>query len=384
MTRKLTNEEIVERMYNLVGDEYSKLDDVYINANTKFPIKHNKCGHEYEIAWGIFQSGCRCPNCSGRMKLTNKDIVQKIYEFVGDEYIKLDDVYVNAKTKFNIRHELCNHEYATTWDSFQRGSRCPKCAGNESYTDQEVNDLILRMSKGEYVKKEKYTQIHEKILFKHEVCGYEYKTSWNNFKRGSRCPKCSTNFKLSNKDIIDKLFIIGGGEYTKMDNIYKNAKTKFLIRHNLCGYEYNVTWSNFQTGYRCPKCSQSRGEKAIGSYLASQSVSFFIQVKIDDCRYKKRLPFDFGIINNDKNIVALIEYDGVQHFKPTRFSYSITQGQAEENLKILQLRDQIKNQYCKDNNIPLLRIRYDEDIEDKLTKFLKEQNLIHEPLLKTV
>lgn len=241
--KKLTNDDIVQKIHELVGDEYCKLDNIYTNTNTKFPIRHNTCGHEYKIAWNTFQSGSRCPKCSGLMKLTNEEIVQKMYELLGDEYTKLDDNYINATTKFPIRHELCGHEY-------------------------EVN------------------------------------------------------------------------------------------------------WNNFKSGKRCPKCNQSKGERFISDYLTNKNISFTAQVRFNDCKHKLPLPFDFGIIDKNKKIIALIEYDGQQHFKPSRFKTSTTQEQAEENLKQTQLRDQIKNQYCKENNIPLLRIKYNEDIQEKLDNFL--------------
>ncbi len=52
----------------------------------------------------------------------------------------------------------------------------------------------------------------------------------------------------------------------------------------------------------------------------------------------------------------------------------MTEEQMEENLKSNQLRDQIKNEFCKNNGINLLRIRYDEDIEQKLTEYFKILN----------
>ena len=55
--------------------------------------------------------------------------------------------------------------------------------------------------------------------------------------------------------------------------------------------------------------------------------------------------FDFLIENT-----YLIEYDGEQHY--FGWSYDI------EDLKIQQQRDEYKNQWCKDNNIPLIRIPY--------------------------
>ena len=35
------------------------------------------------------------------------------------------------------------------------------------------------------------------------------------------------------------------------------------------------------------------------------------------------------------------------------------------------MRDKIKNDYCKSHNINLLRIRYDENVEEKLKNYFK-------------
>jgi len=48
----------------------------------------------------------------------------------------------------------------------------------------------------------------------------------------------------------------------------------------------------------------------------------------------------------------LIEYDGIQHFKPIKYFG------GEEKFKFQQKTDFIKNEYCKNNNIKLLRIPY--------------------------
>ena len=68
---------------------------------------------------------------------------------------------------------------------------------------------------------------------------------------------------------------------------------------------------------------------------------------------------------DDFNI--LIEYDGEGHYKPIRRGH-MTEEEAEENLKQIQFRDNIKNEYCKQNNIPLIRIPYWE--KDNLEEFL--------------
>lgn len=253
----------------------------------------------------------------GRRKLTNEDIVERMYDLVGEEYSKLDNIYLGANTKFSIKHNTCGYEYEIAWSVFQRGNRCPKCSLKQ-----------------------------------------------RTFKK-----------TFSNEDIVQKIYELVGDEYTKLDDVYVSSSTKFPIKHNICGHEYEIAWNRFQSGRRCPKCNESKGEKCIADYLTNKNISFTTQVKFNDCRHKNPLPFDFGIVDDKNMIIALIEFDGIQHFEPSRFSNNVNQEQAEEDLKQTQLRDQIKNQYCKENNIPLLRIKYNEDIQERLDNFLVSLSL---------
>lgn len=63
---------------------------------------------------------------------------------------------------------------------------------------------------------------------------------------------------------------------------------------------------------------------------------------------KKVLPFDFYLPTHN----LCIEYDGLQHFEAVEF------WGGSENLKYIQKHDQIKNNFCKINNIKLIRIKY--------------------------
>lgn len=66
-----------------------------------------------------------------------------------------------------------------------------------------------------------------------------------------------------------------------------------------------------------------------------------------------------------------IEYDGEQHFKPVRFYGS--EEDAELVFKRTQEHDEIKNRYCEENNINLLRIPYWEtkNIETIINNYLQ-------------
>lgn len=95
-------------------------------------------------------------------------------------------------------------------------------------------------------------------------------------------------------------------------------------------------------------CLNSKGEEKIAKILSDNNISYESQKTFDDCRNPKTnacFRFDFFINNS-----YLIEYDGLQHFKDCRFGHS--------DLYERQEHDRLKDEYCKEHNIPLIRIPY--------------------------
>jgi uncharacterized Zn-finger protein len=87
-------------------------------------------------------------------------------------------------------------------------------------------------------------------------------------------------------------------------------------------------------------------EQLCANALEDIEIDYITQYKFNDCRHKLPLPFDFYIPDAGEH-GACIEYDGIFHYKDIHGS-----------LEVSQKRDAIKTKYCKDNNIPLLRIPY--------------------------
>ena len=88
--------------------------------------------------------------------------------------------------------------------------------------------------------------------------------------------------------------------------------------------------------------------------MASNQVTTKLLFTADASKAKSTLKdlqkdFDVYVIKGNRE-QYLIEYDGRQHFEGWSSS--------EENLKIQKERDNYKNQWCKENNIPLIRIPY--------------------------
>ena len=92
--------------------------------------------------------------------------------------------------------------------------------------------------------------------------------------------------------------------------------------------------------------SKSVGEERIRKYLETNNILFEQEKWFPDYRDINPVPIDFYLL--DHNI--LTEFDGEQHYKQGNFTHS--------KLSYTQLHDTIKNDYCKNNNIKLIRIPY--------------------------
>jgi len=78
------------------------------------------------------------------------------------------------------------------------------------------------------------------------------------------------------------------------------------------------------------------------------------EFKFSNCRNKLPLSFDFAVFEDleKTKLKLLIEFDGQQHFKNTGWE------KGNNKLERTQKNDGIKNEYCKFNNIKLIRISY--------------------------
>lgn len=96
---------------------------------------------------------------------------------------------------------------------------------------------------------------------------------------------------------------------------------------------------------------KSFGEQKIKELLKNNNLNFETEKSFNSCKFsdtQKLARFDFYVENK-----YLIEYDGIQHFKMGTGIYD-----NFEKFEITQKHDIFKNNWCKENNIPLIRIPY--------------------------
>lgn len=349
--RRKTHEEFVKDVYNKYSDEYNVLGQ-YKNSQIKIKMKHNKCGFEYDVKPNDVLNGVRCPDCYRKKKKTTSQYKKEVYELVKGEFEILGE-YVNSKSKIKTRHSKCGYIFRTTPNCFLRNGRpikCPKCNRRERYTTEIFKERIYEKYGDEYTLIGEYNSA--KVTIRHNICSKEHKVSSSSFLGGRGCFDCYGNKAKTTDQFKQRVFELVEEEYEVLGE-YKNNRIKIKMKHNTCSHEYSVTPDAFIGGNRCPNCRESKGERIIKRWLDANLIKYEIQKKFKNCRYKKVLPFDFAIFQDDM-LLMLLEYDGRQHFEPAMI-YG-----GEEEFKATTMRDSIKNSYCIANSIPLLRISYSE------------------------
>ena len=155
------------------------------------------------------------------------------------------------------------------------------------------------------------------------------------------------------EDLTGKRF----GKLTVLKKSDKSNRRLYWVCQCDCGNTTIVKGDVLRQGLqKSCGCINSKTEIIIANLLRQNDILFIPQYSFDNLvgEYGTKLRFDFGIIKN--NVLSyLIEYDGEQHFES---KISTTGWNTKENFEKTKKRDKIKNEYCKQNNIPLIRIPY--------------------------
>ena len=178
---------------------------IWKSGTTMIYIKCKKHG-SYKTKCSTFHSGHRCSQCSNERKgdyckLTYEEVKKYIESF---GYKLLSDEYINAYGHLLIQCPK-GHIYKSTFANFKgskniKGHRCPYCSGCMKYSYEFVKEYFENF--GYKLLSVEYMNCKEKLTIQCPV-GHTYKTSFDNFKTGCRCPVC--NVSKGEQRIIDWL-----------------------------------------------------------------------------------------------------------------------------------------------------------------------------------
>lgn len=260
----------------------------------------------------------------------------------GDLYLYDKVVYVNNKTNILIGCQIDDHGYFPQQPiHHQSGSGCPKC-GNKTKglsKHKRVYSNKIKLNKENF--KEISNDIHNNI-YDYSRSVYVYSTTlitigcsihgwfdqtpYNHTIKKSGCKKCAN----------DKMSSVRKKDIMELENQLEDIH----------GKKYKFQLSN----YKDNKCvdKKSKGEIKIVNYLSKNNILYETQKTFKGLKNIRSLYFDFYLPEHN----VLIEYDGRQHFEPVKHFG------GEKMFNMIRMRDGIKNRYCEDNNILLIRIPY--------------------------
>ena len=301
-------------------------------------------------------------------KLTTEEFINRAKQIHGDKYDYSMVEYTKAKNYIKI---ICKKHgvFEQTADSHLRGNGCYKCAienriKEQFLTTEEFINRAKQIHGDKYDYSQSiYTNYNTKIKIICKKHGLFEQTAREHLD-GNGCIECSYKYRkeLMHKKALDTFEQFKSTcKYDLSKFEYKDAHTKSIAICKKHG-EFSISFNNLSNDKGCPLCKSSKGENKVRQYLQSHNIQFEEQKKFNNCKYKKLLPFDFYI----PNINTCIEYDGQQHFGP------VDCFGGDEGFNLVQKRDNIKTQFCANNNIKLLRISYQDfdNIDSILDKIL--------------
>ncbi len=253
---------------------------------------------------------------------------------------------------------------------------------SQKLTIEDVRKYVQENSECELLSAT-YVNARTKLAFKCK-CGNQFERTFDNFKRKKTtlCQPCS-NIRPLPIDAKKKIAESRQKPIEEVLNVVeKEMKCKFIKRYTKPNTRSTVIvfeclvhgiqeayWTNLVKRKGCPICNEhnkqnSKGMLKVEKWLKTHNIKFEKEYRFDGCKDKRKLPFDYFL--PDKEIC--IEVDGRQHFEKAYFG-GTDEEKAKESLAYTETHDEIKNDFCKENNIKLIRIPYFEI--DNINNILK-------------
>ena len=287
--------------------------------------------------------------------LTIEDV--KEYTKLNSSSVLLEDTWVSSTTPMRFRCS-CGEEFLATWNKFQSQNkrRCSACAKKEQYKEKRlpmttVQDNIAALG-CEYMSGE-YKNQKSKLTIRCS-CGGLFVSRYDNLmaQGNGLCPSCSKKAggRKQAYTIPEAALVAYAFDAELLSEEYTNAHEKLRFRCR-CGREFSTSLNCFINAGKtmCDVCShrESKGERAIREWLDLHDVAYESQKRFIDCGGNRPFPFDFFL----PGLNICIEFDGEQHFEESRLF---------KHHETTRAHDELKNKYCEENGLNLIRIPYTE------------------------
>lgn len=324
------------------------LEEEYINNST--PMKCLNCeGYLVQICL----SNLQCGQTPFPFVKSNPYVITNIQKMLRDKYKSKTEIlskeYINNSTNLKFRCE-CGNIFERTLGNLKESVVCYDCGHSDNIQRQRLDFNYVKeqyFKQGYVLLDNDYKSNSTKMLCETINEGYKIKVAYCNIKKRNLI--FSFNFNKEFFDYNIERFLQNNNEIKcKYLGIFDEEQRRILLQCE-CGNTFNSPYWHLLNKSRtcCEICSSkmSSYENKTQQWLEKNNIDFCYQKKFSDCKDKKILPFDFYI----PKLNMCIEVDGEQHFKELESKYY-----SPTTTK----HDKVKDEYCKENNIKLLRIPY--------------------------
>jgi len=379
LSRRVSQAEFLTRAKNAhIGKNYNFDKAIYITQYDNVNVKCPKHG-DFKILPLNLWNGGGCSECVIEERSQNhlrdwellKDELNLLHQ---DKYDYSKTTFTGMKNHFYVECNMHGQFRILPSNHLYRKAGCPECNKiNFGLRSAEINTyntqaLILKFKEihGDLYdySKVKHNHIDERVVIICQKHG-EFKQTPHIHLQGKGCQECGKiisydKIRLTNKEIISIFKEVHGNRYDYSEVDYVTSQDKVII---ICKV-HGTFWQTPNTHRQqkgCPNCSLSKGEASIALILDNEEINYLVEFPVKNPKTGHNLRFDFYL--PEKNI--FIEYDGLQHFEPVNLG-GMSDERAIEVHKGIKARDKIKNKLAQEMDVKLLRIKYDQDIQESL------------------
>jgi len=398
MTIKFTNPELSTQLHPFKNGSL-KSSDLVSGSSLKIWWICEKtcpsgCKHEWQTTVNNRTRGDSCPWCSNHKSCehvsilyTHPDLCKELHPNK-NENMNYNTILASSHLKVWWKcdkscSEGCIHEWEASVSSRTRlNSKCPYCCNQKICVHNSLEykypkiasqlhptkNIISACKINPYSDK-KYWWFCEKTC--KQGCLHEWEACVNSRVRGLGCPHCSR--KGPGRSYCEHVSILYShplvvAEWHPTKNIGKSPTQFVFGSHERVWWvcKYNHEWEipvksrcigTRGVGAGCPICV-NKTETKLYDYLVKLFPTIKKQLKLESCKNKTYLPFDFCI----PELNVIIELDGLQHFKQVSNWQS-----PEKSIK----RDIFKMQKAIKQGYKIIRI-FQEDVYKYDESWLEE------------
>ena len=259
--------------------------------------------------------------------------------------------YINAKTKITI---ICREhgDFQQTPSNHLSNYNCQKCAKNYQLDTNSFIEKAINIHNNKYdYSKVNYINADTQIIIICREHGEFRQIPDFHINRKCGCPKCCNNVKLDLLEFIDKADKIHDNKYDYSKVEYNNNRKPVIIICKKHGEFSQIPYVHINQKCGCPNCI-NKTEYKFYEKIKEIYPTIKRQYKVEWCKNKQRLPFDFAI----EELKIIIELDGEQHF---------TQVSNWTSPEIQIEKDKFKTNCANKNGFSIIRILQDDVSKDK-------------------